>query len=722
MPMTMRSLKLMTRLSLTVAAAFLLMAFIAYQSLTTMHRQLYEDRQLKTRHLVETAYGVLAGFQDLQRSGTLTEGEAQRQAIQAIKRLRYEGKEYFWIQDLGKPFPRMVMHPTVPALDGKVLDEPRFNKATSMSEGLHGKTVSLDNRNLFVAFNDVVERTEHGFVEYLWPKPLAGGGTSTELYLKLSYVKKFQPWGWVIGSGIYIDDVDALFRQHAKSTGLLAILGTLGLLIISWLVRRSIFQDFGGEPKSAETYTTRIAGGDLTQDIPLRAGDQGSILFTLSRMQGSLRDMLGGVSQNAFKIERSIENLSSQSNEINLATQLQAGVIQQTRTAITEVSSSVVVVNQLAQDTVDRSQGVVRLAQDGALIADEVAQGMRAISDTISASSNQVTRLVERAREIESMAAIIKDIADQTNLLALNAAIEAAHAGHLGKGFAVVADEVRKLSERTGKATGEITQTLQAIQSDTGQLVQGMETATPLIASGVQRAGDAAESLRSIESQAVATLGMMDELAKATGQQSSRIDEIVGNVTDVMAASSRTESVIDHSLTTASELGVAANDLFSMVKRFNVGLQEGGATQEKREQVQVKPLMEWSSALQVGHAEIDRQHQILIEIANRLNAAMQTGRGRDVSGTILNELVDYTVNHFGFEEGLMNTHGYVNRDGHLEEHRKLIQSVTDFKRQFESGTASVSIELMGFIRDWLVNHILKVDKALARDLASRGLA
>ncbi|NWJ42470.1 MAG: bacteriohemerythrin [Geothrix sp.] len=722
MALNLRNLKLMTRLSLTVAAAFLVMLAIVYQSITTMHQQLYEDRQLKTRHLVETAHGVLAGFQDMQRTGTLTEEEAKRQAIQAVKRLRYEEKEYFWIQDLGKPVPRMVMHATVPALDGKVLDEPRFNKATSMSEGLHGKPVPLDNRNLFVAFNDVVERTGHGFVEYQWPKPIAGGGTTKELFMKLSYVKKFEPWGWVIGSGIYIDDVDALFRQHAKRTGTLAILGTLGLLAISLFVRRSIFRDFGCEPQAAEGFTSRIAQGDLTGEIPLREGDESSILFVLSRMQGNLREMLGGVSQNAFKIQRNLESLSSQSNEINLATQLQAGVIEQTRSAITEVSATVAVVNQLAQETVDRSQGVVNRAQEGAKVAGEVTVGMRAISDTISASSAQVTRLVERTREIESMATVIKDIADQTNLLALNAAIEAAHAGHLGKGFAVVADEVRKLSERTGRATGEISQTLQAIQADTEKLVQGMETATPLIESGVLRAGDAADSLRAIEREAEATLGKMGDLAQATGTQSRRIEEIVGNVRDVMAASSKTEAVIDHSLATASELGVAANDLFGMVKRFQIGDLQTADGPSSHAGSAVRPLMEWTPALQVGHSEIDRQHQKLIDLANRLNAAMQAGHGRAISGEILQELVDYTVSHFGFEEGLMHTHAYSDREAHLEEHRKLIQSVTEFKRQFDAGQASVSIELMGFIRDWLVNHILKVDKALARELASRGLA
>jgi methyl-accepting chemotaxis protein len=721
MSLNLRNLKLMTRLSLTVGAAFALMAVISYQSLTTLHQQLYEDRQLKTRHLVETAHGVLVGYRELERSGALSEEEAKRQAIQAVKRLRYEGKEYFWIQDLVQPIPHMIMHPTLPALDGKLLDEPRFNKATSMRIGREAKAVPLGNRNLFVAFVDAVGPTGEGFVEYQWPKPLASGGVTKELYVKLSYVKRFEAWGWVIGSGIYIDDVDALFNHYAKQTGLFAFLGTLGLVVLSWRVRRSIFQEFGCEPKLAQAYTAHIAKGDLTQDIPLHPKDKSSILFVLSSMQASLRSMLGGVSENAFKIERSIESLSSQSNEINLATQLQTGVIEQTRTAITDVSSTVVFVNQLAQETVDRSEGVVHLAQEGAKVAEEVTQGMQAISETIAASSSQVTQLVERTREIESMATVIKEIADQTNLLALNAAIEAAHAGHLGKGFAVVAEEVRKLSERTGRATAEISQTLLDVRSDTEKLVRGMEAATPLIASGVQRAGDAAESLRSIEQEAEATLGKMGDLATATGTQSKRIEEIVLNVEDVMSASSRTEAVIEYSLTTASELGLTANELFGMVKRFQIGGQDKATFQEVHLQAPVRPLIEWPAALEVGHPEIDLQHKILIEIANKLNAAMQQGQGREITGVILQELVDYTVGHFGFEENQMRTHGYEHMEQHLEQHRKLIQSVRDFQHHFDSGGTSVSIELMGFIRDWLINHIMKVDKALAKDFAARGL-
>jgi hemerythrin-like metal-binding protein len=188
-----------------------------------------------------------------------------------------------------------------------------------------------------------------------------------------------------------------------------------------------------------------------------------------------------------------------------------------------------------------------------------------------------------------------------------------------------------------------------------------------------------------------------------------------------MHASGRTENVIRQSQQTSSELEKSANEMFSMVQRFNVG--EIAATASQRVDAgPVVALMEWSSALSVGHGEIDRQHQVLIGIANRLNAAMHAGHGREIAGPILNELVNYTLSHFDFEEKLMDKHAYAGRNQHAAEHKKLIADVSKFKKQFDSGSGGISIELMGFIRDWLVNHILKVDKALASELSRRGLA
>lgn len=203
------------KLLLVLVIALAGMGVVSVSALYSERNTILEDRKTKTRHLVEVAQGLLGYYEQQEKSGALSGDDARKAAIAAIKGLRYEGKEYFWINDLGTPVPKMIMHPTVPALDGKVLDAAKFNCATSLQDGIAGPVVETDGKmNLFVAFNTVANRAERGYVTYLWPKPKQGGGTTEETYLKLSYVVKFAPWNWVIGSGIYIDDVDEIFRAR----------------------------------------------------------------------------------------------------------------------------------------------------------------------------------------------------------------------------------------------------------------------------------------------------------------------------------------------------------------------------------------------------------------------------------------------------------------------------------------------------------------------------
>jgi len=720
MTFRLRNMNLMSRLSLTTLVAILAMAAMVIAALSSAHSLLYEDRQVKTRHLVEVAHDVAAGFHSLQQSGALSEAQAREQAIRAIRGLRYEKKEYFWINDLGKPVPKMIMHPTLPKLEGTVIDDPKFNKATSTQAGRDGEKQKLDNRNLFTAFNEVAEQAGEGYVEYSWPKPKAGGGVTEELFPKLSYVKKFEPWGWVIGSGIYIDDVELIFREQAKRLLALAALGTLLILLISWLVARSLIGEVGGEPRLAMRIAGRIAEGDLSHDIETRPDDRDSLLFVLKHMQENLRQMLGAVADNARTLENSIARLSAQSNEIILATQLQAAAVEQSRSAISDISSSVEVVNGLARDTQEGSVEVNRRALDGAGIAVGVASEMEKIAATVAGSSSEVAQLAASTQEIDKMAQVIKEIAAQTNLLALNAAIEAARAGEQGRGFAVVADEVRKLAERTTLVTQEISTVLKRIQTDTERAVGGMDAAAPIITHGVTQSRQAAEALHLIEQQSQQTLQKMQDLAAATRDQTTRIEQIINSVDEVMSTSQRTEIVIKQSSASAADLDRAASQMFAMVKRFNIGgAAAGAATVDARD---IRPLLEWSPAISVGHDEIDRQHRVLIDIANRLNAAMQKGQGRAATGALLKELVDYTVEHFAFEERLMEKHAYADRPRHIAEHRHLVDDVLKFKRDFDAGNTSVSIELLGFIRDWLVNHIVKLDRQLGNDLSRRGLS
>jgi len=181
------SFNLRSKLFMIVAVALGAMVLIATFALMDERSRLMEDRAVKTRHLVESAHGVLVRFHSLQLRGELTEGEAKRAALDTIRTMRYDGSEYFWINDLE---PRMVMHPMMPELDGKELS---------------GFT-DPNGKRLFVAFADTVRKNGAGFVDYLWPKP-----GLTQPIPKISYVKGFTPWGWVIGSGVYIGDVDRIF-------------------------------------------------------------------------------------------------------------------------------------------------------------------------------------------------------------------------------------------------------------------------------------------------------------------------------------------------------------------------------------------------------------------------------------------------------------------------------------------------------------------------------
>ena len=202
---------------------------------------LTDEKELKTRQLVESAHSVLAHFHDQQSRGLLSEDAARKAAIETIKAMRYDKREYFWLEDLGTPYPTMIMHPTVPSLDGKILDASRFNCATTTRAGIDGPVVKTDGKkNLFAAFTEVANRAGEGFVTYDWPKPTEGGGTTETLYPKISFVKKFEPWGWVVGSGIYIDDVQQAVRDKAINSLLVAGIAVGLLLLLEWLLAGSI--------------------------------------------------------------------------------------------------------------------------------------------------------------------------------------------------------------------------------------------------------------------------------------------------------------------------------------------------------------------------------------------------------------------------------------------------------------------------------------------------
>ncbi|MGD0283483.1 MAG: cache domain-containing protein, partial [Dissulfurispiraceae bacterium] len=260
--------------SITIIAVLCVISF-SLAFLSSYRSSLIDEKKDKLRNVVETAYSVLVYNYNSFKAGTMSEDQAKASAIAALKTLRYNETDYFWINDNKLPYPAMIMHPTNPALDGKTLDDPKFNCATALQSGLKGTESGTDGKkNLFQAAVEVTNVSDAGFVSYVWPRPLPGGGVSEERYPKISFVKKFPEWNWIIGSGIYIDDVNAIFWNKAKMLG--AVIAGFNILIalVGWFISKLISDPLSEISGKIE----EMANGDLTVQIDYYSKDEAGSL------------------------------------------------------------------------------------------------------------------------------------------------------------------------------------------------------------------------------------------------------------------------------------------------------------------------------------------------------------------------------------------------------------------------------------------------------------
>ena len=495
--------------------------------LSDMRAQMLEGRLAKIQAIVETNHSMAQHFHDLAESGALTEEEARARYYEATAGAWYNGDEYVfaWTQD-----GTVIVHPARPDLVGQNLWDLQ------------------DPDGVYIGRESVAAAAsspEGGAFSYQWPR--AGSDVPEP---KLSYAQLFEPWGYVIVTGIYLDDVNAAYWAGVKQQIMLIIVLISVLLTLAYIVGRSIAIPIQTIAKRMD----EVSNGNLDIEVPFteRRNEVGTLGRALDAFKSATSEMrrleLEKAETEKVEAERRKEQQAAVANAFDAR-------VAKIMTGLTDVSaplkSSASTMQESATLTVERaneaaeaSDKAARNVQAVAGATEELSASIteisRSMNEAVSAASNAVDQadsanktvggLTEAAERIGQVVDLITDIAQQTNLLALNATIEAARAGEAGKGFAVVASEVKNLASQTARATEEIADQVQQVQSVSSDAEQAIRQIADIIGDINALASTAAAA---VEQQRAATEEIsrsVEMAAEGTGRASSSVEQVAAAI------------------------------------------------------------------------------------------------------------------------------------------------------------------------------------------------
>jgi len=591
----MKNFRISVRLYALVGLALLTMAAVMMLGLFQEQDKLVAQRKAMLAAMNENAVTVFEAYYKQEQAGTLSQADAQARAIEAISAMRYQGNGYFWINDM---HPTMVMHPIKPAMNGSDLTE---NK-------------DPNGKHLFIEFVKTVQTDGKGFVDYYWPKPGA-----EEPVLKYSHVAGFKPWGWVVGTGVYADDLAAMFREGLIQVAVICGVAALIILLAAFSIVRSVVRPV----ERLKASMRAIADEDVSAEVPEtdRKDEIGQMASVLVVLRDSVKERIELREREAGQQSQLDEERRSNEHRLQSGAQAQADAmatvgaaleklasgdltaeiarispeysklrddfntaVTALRGVIQSIAQSTEVVYGSAGDISEAANNLSRRTEQQAAALEQTAAALDEITSTVKSASERAAEAREMVNETKGSAAksgeivrnavaamsriegsssrisqiigVIDEIAFQTNLLALNAGVEAARAGEAGRGFAVVAQEVRELAQRSAGAAKEIKELIRNSATE-------VETGVTLVRS----TGDALMEIEALVNRVNETVA---SIATAAREQATGLAEVNTAVNSMDQMTQQNAAMVEETTAASQTLAQESRELKSLLQTFRL--------------------------------------------------------------------------------------------------------------------------------------------------------
>ncbi|TVM19687.1 hypothetical protein DPQ33_00155 [Oceanidesulfovibrio indonesiensis] len=562
-------MKLLDRLSfarkvllLPLVATIVFVAIFLFYGLPLFQDALVESRVASTRNLVQSAESLVDSVRKEALAQGLSESAARARAMEFVREMSYDDNNYFWINDLQGV---MLMHPALPELEGRHITQAPFD--TAFLEELLDKARTRGS----------------GFVSYRWPKP-----GSDEPVDKISFVLHYEPWGWVIATGLYIDDITDHIATITEQTLVVLVVAIALLFVASQLLTRRLVRPLGEAQRAMDKlaqghvdvdvsyqgkdeagmmmasmremidahrvlaeHAARLADGDLSAAVVPKS-EQDVLGKALANLAESLRKQLGEVVHTMEVISRTAASLGGSVHMLASSTHQTATSINETTTSVAEVKSATRIGRDNARLLADAAKTTLATSQAGMDATRQNRRDMDSILEQIGAVRAKTEALSDKASLIEQIIEFVADISDRSQILAVNAAIEAAKAGEAGAGFEEVAREMRRLATESKDATVRTRRILLDIQDSVKETTSATRESATVVETASDELVKAENAITNLAENLAKAAQASSEIAATQEQEYSGMQQI-GEAMEAIRTASRQSSEVSEKLAKESK-------------------------------------------------------------------------------------------------------------------------------------------------------------------------